>query len=111
MTNQTAIETKEFQQVEPTAEQIAIHKADRCEERMKVATISEQTRRIIVLMGKVMDMYGEVSDALLPICGESQLDRKTEPINNLLNKVNDELEKLLLWSISENMGQIGCKEV
>lgn len=61
MTNQTAIETKEFQQAEPTAEQIAIHQADRCEERMKVATISEQTRRIIVLMGKVMDVYGEVS--------------------------------------------------
>lgn len=111
MTNQTTIETKEFQQVEPTAEQIAIHKADRCEERMKVATISEQTRRIIVLMGKVMDVYGEVSDAFLSICGETQLDRQTEPIDNSLNNVRDELEKLLIWSISENMGQIGCKEV
>lgn len=78
---------------------------------MKVATISEQTRRITVLMGKVMDVYGEVSDAFLSICGETQLDSRTEPIDNLLNNVRDELEKLLLWSISENMGQIGCKEV
>lgn len=111
MNNQTAIEPKEFQQTEPTPDQITLYKTDRCEERMKVATISENTRRIIVLMGKVMDMYGEVNDAFLPICGELQVDKVVEPIDNLLSKVRDELEKILIWSMYENMGQLGGKEV
>lgn len=107
MTNQTAIETKEFQQVE----QIAIHQADRCEERMKVATISEQTRNYLTLLGRIIDIDTSAYECVEKEYGDRQTEYLLKDFSMYLSNARSEIGKILNWSIVYNIGQIGCKEV
>ena len=73
------------------------------EEKIRNATISDGTRGYLMIYGKLTDIDNEFCDLLDRDYGEDQTDRLAEEYRELMCKVRGEVEKYIIWSITENI--------
>lgn len=71
------------------------------EERIKVADVSDRTRQLITVIGKLEDIYSEVYDIVGSL--SSDIDSTTSDFSRFSENIRGEIYKFITLSIDSNI--------